>query len=149
MSCFQVTEGEWRGSTHTPQYLPRQDDQHRLPLLSLHCLALPAGCLIVYCLVCCQTQVTLASHWLTQFNTDLWLVDRRYVKPSTLRSVPSLSRMWSPGDDEEALISRQDQDYLYSHTKVFVGWTIHQYRLLQSYNQTTYNCPLHLCDLFV
>ena len=46
---------------------------------------------------------------------------RRYVKPSTLRNVPSLSRMWSPADDEEALVSRKDQDYLYSHTKVYVG----------------------------
>jgi len=50
---------------------------------------------------------------------------RRYVRPSTLRSVPSLSKIWSAGtDDEEALIGRERQeqtDYLYTHTKVFVG----------------------------
>ena len=50
---------------------------------------------------------------------------RRYVRPSTLRSVPSLSKIWSsgPGEDEEALIGqRKDQtDYLYAHTQVFVG----------------------------
>ena len=47
---------------------------------------------------------------------------RRYVKPSTLRSVPSLSKIWNSNDDEESLIGRKEQtDYLYAHTKVYVG----------------------------
>ena len=50
---------------------------------------------------------------------------RRYVRPSTLRSVPSLSKIWNAGsEDEEALIGRERKeqtDYLYAHTKVFVG----------------------------
>ena len=51
---------------------------------------------------------------------------RRYVRPSTLRAVPSLSKIWSAGsEDEEALIGSRDRkeqtDYLYAHTKVFVG----------------------------
>ena len=50
---------------------------------------------------------------------------RRYVRPSTLRAVPSLSKIWSAGtEDEEALIGRERKeqtDYLYAHTKVFVG----------------------------
>jgi len=46
---------------------------------------------------------------------------RKFVKPSSLRKVPSLSS-WlpSPDNDEEAAIKEQ-ADYLYSHTKVFVG----------------------------
>ena len=56
------------------------------------------------------------------FSIVLYVVRlKRYVKPSSLRNVPSLSKLWSPNDDEEALIGRQDQDYLYAHTKVYVG----------------------------
>ena len=46
---------------------------------------------------------------------------RRYVKPSTLRAVPSLSKLWSPPEDEESLIGKDQADYLYAHTKVYVG----------------------------
>jgi len=45
---------------------------------------------------------------------------KKYVKPSTLRKVPSLS-YWMPQDEEENLISKEQADYLYSHTKVYVG----------------------------
>lgn len=47
---------------------------------------------------------------------------RKLVKPSTLRKVPSLSTWLSPQDDEEAGLMRQEQsDYLFAHTKVYVG----------------------------
>ena len=58
------------------------------------------------------------------FSIVLYVIRlRRYVKPSTLRNVPSLSKLWTPqDDDEEALIGRKEQtDYLYAHTKVYVG----------------------------
>ena len=56
------------------------------------------------------------------FSIVLYVIRlRRYVKPSTLRSVPSLSKLWTPPEDEEALIGRKEQDYLYAHTKVYVG----------------------------
>ena len=45
---------------------------------------------------------------------------RRYVKPSTLRKVPSLS-YWMPPDEEEDLFTKEQADYLYAHTKVYVG----------------------------
>ena len=45
---------------------------------------------------------------------------RRYVKPSTLRKVPSLS-YWMPPDEEENLLTKEQADYLYAHTKVYVG----------------------------
>jgi len=47
---------------------------------------------------------------------------RRYVKPSTLRKVPSLSYWLPPGEDEEQGLLKQEQtDYLFAHTKVYVG----------------------------
>ena len=45
---------------------------------------------------------------------------RRYVKPNTLRKVPSLS-YWMPPDEEENLLTKEQADYLYAHTKVYVG----------------------------
>ena len=72
----------------------------------------------------------LYSHyivWLCLLAVSLFIVLyvirlRRYVKPSTLRSVPSLSKIWNSNDDEESLIGRKEQtDYLYAHTKVYVG----------------------------
>lgn len=45
---------------------------------------------------------------------------RRYVKPSTLRKVPSMS-FWIAPDEEEALVKQEQADYLYAHTKVYVG----------------------------
>jgi len=46
---------------------------------------------------------------------------RRYVKPSSLRKVPSIS-YWMPADDqEEKLLKKEQEDFLYAHTKVFVG----------------------------
>ena len=47
---------------------------------------------------------------------------RRYVKPSTLRNVPSISRIFTQQDEEDSLLDRKDQtDYLFAHTKVYVG----------------------------
>jgi len=47
---------------------------------------------------------------------------RKYVKPSTLRKVPSLTYWLPPADDEEQGLVRQEQtDYLFAHTKVYVG----------------------------
>ena len=71
----------------------------------------------------------LYSHyivWLCLAAVSLFIVLyvirlRRYVKPSALRSVPSLSRIWQQGE-EENLLDRKDQtDYLFAHTKVYVG----------------------------
>jgi len=46
---------------------------------------------------------------------------KRYVKPSTLRKVPSMT-FWVTNDDEERCLIKQEQaDYLYAHTKVYVG----------------------------
>ena len=74
----------------------------------------------------------LYSHyivWLCLLAVSLFIVLyvirlRRYVKPSTLRSVPSvssLSRMWQQGDEESLLDSKDQTDYLFAHTKVYVG----------------------------
>ena len=46
---------------------------------------------------------------------------RRYVKPSKLRNVPSLSFWMPPDDQEEDLLRKEQADYLYTHTKVYVG----------------------------
>jgi len=47
---------------------------------------------------------------------------RKLVKPSTLRKVPSLNYWLPPGEDEEQGLIRQEQtDYLFAHTKVYVG----------------------------
>jgi len=47
---------------------------------------------------------------------------KRYVKPSTLRKVPSMS-FWvtNPDDEESSLVKQEQADYLYAHTKVYVG----------------------------
>jgi len=45
---------------------------------------------------------------------------KKYVKPSTLRKVPSLS-YWMPQEEEENLLAKEQADYLYAHTKVYVG----------------------------
>jgi len=47
---------------------------------------------------------------------------RKLVKPSTLRKVPSLSYWIPPQEDEEqGLVSAEQSDYLFAHTKVYVG----------------------------
>jgi len=44
------------------------------------------------------------------------------MKPSTLRKVPSLNYWMPPAEDEEQGLMRQEQtDYLFAHTKVYVG----------------------------
>ena len=72
----------------------------------------------------------LYSHyivWLCLLAVSLFIVLyvirlRRYVKPSTLRNVPSLGRIWTAGDEESLLDNNKDQtDYLFAHTKVYVG----------------------------
>ena len=47
----------------------------------------------------------------------------RYVRPSSLRKVPSLATVFtsnttSKEEEEEQLLIARDQDYLYAHTKV-------------------------------
>jgi len=47
---------------------------------------------------------------------------RKYVKPSTLRKVPSMNWILPTSEDEEQGLIRQEQtDYLFAHTKVYVG----------------------------
>jgi len=47
---------------------------------------------------------------------------RKYMKPSTLRKVPSLN-YWMPlvEDEEQGLMRQEQTDYLFAHTKVYVG----------------------------
>jgi len=47
---------------------------------------------------------------------------RKYMKPSTLRKVPSLN-YWMPlvEDEEQGLMHQEQTDYLFAHTKVYVG----------------------------
>jgi len=46
---------------------------------------------------------------------------RKLVKPSTLRKVPSLGYWIPPGEDEEQGLIREEQNYLFANTTVFVG----------------------------
>merc|ERR1712154_2774 len=39
---------------------------------------------------------------------------KKYVKPSTLRKVPSLG-YWMPQEEEENLLTKEQADYLYAH----------------------------------
>jgi len=62
--------------------------------------------------------------WLCLFAVSLCIILyvvrlRRYVKPSTLRKVPSMS-YWLP-PEQEPLVTKEEADYLYAHTKVYVG----------------------------
>ena len=55
-------QGHKRGWGCAPWYLPQQPI-HWVPVLSLHCVALPAGCIALYCAVCCKAEaVCQAKH---------------------------------------------------------------------------------------
>jgi len=73
--------------------------------------------------------------WLCLFAVSSFIVLyvyrlRRYVKPSTLRRVPSLNifqgglsslQQQADLEDEQENLIKKEQEYLYAHTKVFVG----------------------------